>query len=222
MNQNIFRKRVKSDFTIVPNSILRDDRLSFRARGVMAFVLSFQDDWIIHLDWIKKQGREGREAVRATMKELVALGYCRKLIVQSPHNGRLTETRWQFTDSPSDGFPSVGFPSVGKPPSQKPAATNTVVTNTMVTKDSLGAFQPKRDFPVDEDAMMEIIENEIGYVLTGQADTIARNFYYDMEKAGWTIKGTTVIDWLKVLAARIEKQTGENILSGYENEDIIF
>ena len=95
-------------------------------------------------------------------------------------------------------------------------------TNNIGDEEVLGAFQPTREFPVDEDAMMETIENEIGYVLTGQADTIARNFYYDMEKAAWKIKGRTVIDWLKVLSARIERQTGENILSGYENEDIIF
>lgn len=220
--KTIFRTKLKSGFTIVPNSLLRDGRLSFRARGVMAFVMSYQDDWLIHLDWLKQQGSEGREAVRATMKELVALGYCRKLIVQSPDTGRLAQTIWQFTDSPSDGFPSGGFPTDGKPSSQKPAATNTMVTKTMVTKEPLGAFQPERDFPKDEDEMMETIEREIGYTLTGQADTIARNFHHDMEKAGWTIKGKTVIDWLKVLSGRIERQLGENILSRYETEDVAF
>lgn len=216
MIQTIFRKRVKSGFTIVPNEVVRDDRLSAKARGIFILILSQPDDWIVNLEWIKGQVKEGRDAIAKVMKELMACGYCRKINVRD-ERCNLVRTVWQFKD-----FRDAGFPSSGKPEAGKTDTTNTMVTNTMVTKEPLGAFQPERDFPVDEDDMMENIEREIGYTLTGQADTIARNFHSDMEKAGWTIKGTTVRDWLKVLSARIERQTGENILSRYENEDVAF
>ena len=217
--QTIKRAKQKSHFTQIPNGTARDAGLSIKALGLLTFILSYPDDWIVHLEWITTQRKDGKHALREAMRELEAGGYAKKVIERDTKTGRVVRKYWTFCDSvcPTSDFPKKEESYVGKP-----AATNNVFTKNVGNEEVLGAFQPTRDFPVDEDAMMETIENEIGYVLTGQADTIARNFYYDMEKAGWTIKGATVIDWLKVLAARIEKQTGEDILSGYENEDIIF
>lgn len=217
--QTIKRAKQKSHFTQIPNGTARDAGLSIKALGLLTFILSYPDDWIFHLEWIATQRDDGKHAIREAMRELEAGGYAKKVIERDTKTGRVVRKYWTFCDSvcPTSDFPKKEESYVGKP-----AATNNVLTNNVGNEGFMGAFQPKRDFPVDEDSMMETIENEIGYTLTGQADTIARNFYYDMEKAGWTIKGTTVIDWLKVLAARIEKQTGENILSGYEKEDVAF
>lgn len=217
--QTIKRVRQKSHFTQIPNWTARDAGLSIKALGLLTFILSYPDDWIFHLEWIVTQRDDGKHAIREAMRELEAGGYAKQVVERDAKTGRVVRKYWTFCDSicPTSDFPKKEKPYVGKP-----AATNNVFTKNEGNEEVLGAFQPKRDFPVDEDAMMETIENEIGYVLTGQADTIARNFFYDMDKAGWTIKGATVIDWLKVLAARIEKQTGENILSGYEKEDVAF
>lgn len=205
--KTIFRKRLKNRFTMMPNSALQDERLSFKARGILALVLTKPDDWRINLVWLEKQASEGREAVRKAMKELSALGYCRKVLIQSPDTGHLIQTIWQFTDSPTDGFPSDG-----KPPSRKTAATNTLVTNTVVTKDSLGAFQPARAIPSSPEDMIDTIQAETENQLDGQAETIAAKFYDEMQKTAWTINRQPIRDWIKVLSSRIEKTTGENIL----------
>jgi hypothetical protein len=225
--QTIFRSNPERHFTILPNDLLQSE-LSGRALGLLVKILSLPDDWKVQKQWLR--GKDGREAIDSAFDELEAEGYMRRLKPTETQAGRFAPLSYQFTDTPGK-FPTVdGFPYTVCRTRLTVDGNPTATKNTPLitqnkgprTKEPKGAFQPTRDFPVDEDAMMETIENEIGYVLTGQADTIARNFYYDMEKAVWTIKGTTVIDWLKVLAARIEKQTGEDILSGYEKEDVIF
>ena len=229
--KTIFRSNPDRHFTILPNDLLQSD-LSGRALGLLVKILSLPDDWKVQKQWMR--GKDGIDGINASFDELEAAGYMRRLKPSGTKGGRFAAIIHQFTDTPHR-FPCVDFTANGTPCTVIPARLSlhgnpTTTKNTTQinqkkeprTKEPKGAFRPVRDFPCSEDEMMETIENEIGYVLTGQADTIARNFYYDMEKAGWTIKGATVIDWLKVLAARIEKQTGENILSGYENEDVIF
>ena len=213
--KTIFRKRLKSGFTIIPNAVLKDERLSFKARGILALVLTKPDDWHINLVWLEKQASEGREAIRNAIQELCQLGYCRKVIFQDAR-GRMSNTIWQFTDTPNDGFPSVGKPSVGKP-----SSTNTMVTKTVVTKDPTGAFQPIRVYPRDEDEMMAAIEEVIGHSLTGQAETIANLFLPEMEKAEWRPGNKPIYDWMKVLFARINITTGDN-LSCDELPDVPF
>ena len=68
--------RLADNFTILSNAVLNDDRLSFRARGVLMWLLSKPGDWSVRADAIAAQSpREGREAIRTAMRELVELGY---------------------------------------------------------------------------------------------------------------------------------------------------
>ena len=217
--KTITRARQKSHFTQIPNGTARDAGLSIKALGLLTFILSYPDNWIIHLDWLVTQKKDGKHAIREAMRELEASGYAKKVTERDAKTGRVVKKYWTFCDSIS---PTSDFPTMEKPYVGKPAATNNVLTKNVGYEEPLGAFQPKRDFPWSEEDMMQVIEDEIGYTLTGQADTIARKFFEEMDRGNWQIKGQTVIDWLKVLSARIEKQTGENILRHHEHDDVAF
>jgi hypothetical protein len=65
------------NFTRVPNTLLRDSRLSFKARGILVMILS-HGKWDATNEWIQSQGLEGREAIRSAVKELIQHGYCRR------------------------------------------------------------------------------------------------------------------------------------------------
>lgn len=78
----IFRSRPDDNFTIVPNVALRDSRLSYLARGILAELLTHADGWDTNADalWQAAQrsrpGRaEGRRAFRAAFSELEDRGY---------------------------------------------------------------------------------------------------------------------------------------------------
>lgn len=68
--------RLADNFSVLSNAVLNDDRLSFRARGVLAWLLSKPADWRVRSEAIAGQSpAEGREAIRTAMRELVELGY---------------------------------------------------------------------------------------------------------------------------------------------------
>ena len=90
--------RLERDFTILPNRALRDPYISYRARGVLAYVLSMPDNWRTSAETLARQGAEGRDALRAAINELIVAGYARRVKSQD-ERGRFT-TELHFYDTP--------------------------------------------------------------------------------------------------------------------------
>lgn len=66
----------RENFQILPNATARDRRLSFRARGLLALMLSYPPDWQFNRDWLAAQtDGEGVTAVRTALQELEKHGY---------------------------------------------------------------------------------------------------------------------------------------------------
>ena len=117
----IVRRRRVDRFTIVPNDVLRDVRLSWKARGLLAYLLSLPDDWRTSSDRLARLGPDGRDAVRSGLRELEELGYLVRRRIQSS-TGRWS-TELIITDEPVDTFgdamgttrsTDAGKPDVGK------------------------------------------------------------------------------------------------------------
>jgi hypothetical protein len=64
-------------FLILPRATVRDDRLSFRARGLLAFLADQPAGWDVRATWLETQGTEGREAIYSALRELRVAGYYR-------------------------------------------------------------------------------------------------------------------------------------------------
>lgn len=71
----IVRSNRHDRFTVLPNDALRDERLSWKARGLLAYLLSQPDGWRTNSSHLWKQSPNGRDAVRAGLAELLAAGY---------------------------------------------------------------------------------------------------------------------------------------------------
>ncbi len=101
---SIIRTRLAFEdrYTQVPNSWLRDSRLSWRARGVLAGILTHREGWEVTVESIVEGGSEGRDAVRTALRELVDAGYLR-LIRDRGADGRLRGSVYE-TAAPGDGF----------------------------------------------------------------------------------------------------------------------
>jgi hypothetical protein len=84
----ILRRRHNGNFTIVPNAIFEDKRLSSEAKGTLGYLLSRPQDWTVRLTHIGNVLRMGRHKTERVFQELKAAGY----VVRGPQ--RRTEGRW--------------------------------------------------------------------------------------------------------------------------------
>lgn len=115
----IIRVARRRRFTVIDQRAVNDGRLSFRARGILAWLLDKPDDWQCNSKTLTQAGREGRDAVLAALRELEVAGYLRR---DRAHDER---GRWLSTttvyeqpvdnQSTGDGFPGPGSPGVGEP-----------------------------------------------------------------------------------------------------------
>lgn len=74
----IIRAERKEKFTVVSNAALEDTRLSFRAKGILVFILSKPDRWQVSERHLAEQGPDGRSAVASALTELEEAGYLRR------------------------------------------------------------------------------------------------------------------------------------------------
>ncbi len=85
----IVRIQKTRDYSILPNGILRDDRLSWKARGVAAYLLSMPDDWSISVaGLVNASALDGRTNAENALHELAAAGYLVRRRVCDPVSGR--------------------------------------------------------------------------------------------------------------------------------------
>ncbi|NGO67875.1 hypothetical protein [Streptomyces boncukensis] len=68
----------RTHFVQVESATARDTRLSYRALGLLTYLLDQSDDWQVRSEQLSRgEGREGRDAVRKALHELAAHGYYR-------------------------------------------------------------------------------------------------------------------------------------------------
>jgi len=73
----IFRAKMKfeKDFVIIPNHWLRDPNISYKAKGLLAYLYSHEPGYTIRFRQIISQTQDGERSVRAAMTELKKAGY---------------------------------------------------------------------------------------------------------------------------------------------------
>ena len=77
-NNTITRRKYDRDFTIVSNEFLKDARLSWKAKGIIAYVAMLPDDWVLNMRDLTNRATDGRDSLYSGIKELETCGYCAK------------------------------------------------------------------------------------------------------------------------------------------------
>lgn len=71
--------RRENPFVQVDKRILENESLSWRAKGLLAYLLSRPPDWTVRTSDLIQRSIDGRDAVYSILKELIQAGYiCRE------------------------------------------------------------------------------------------------------------------------------------------------
>lgn len=117
----IRRSRLAADFVQIPNGTVRDSRLSYMARGILADLLSRPDGWEATADelWrLAAEARgskgEGRRAFRAAFAELKEYGYLVAEREQMPGGKHATVLTAYDVPAGRTDVPHAGTPEEAK------------------------------------------------------------------------------------------------------------
>ena len=134
----IIRKKQKERFSIVDNKVIEDKRLSFKARGLLIYMLSKPDDWKFYTDELaKRSSKDGVSAIKSALNEIENAGYLTRK-QEHKKNGQFASQDWILTDT-STIPPQVEKPLADKPLAGKALADNQPLPNT--------DFKPNTDLP---------------------------------------------------------------------------
>jgi hypothetical protein len=110
-------------FAQIPNAWLRDSRLSLKAIGLLAQIMTHVPGWNMSINSLADRNNVGRDQIRSAIAELENFGYLTRQ--QSREDGKFAETIWRTSD-PSD-----------KPSSENPTSGNPTTKNTNPKEDQL-------------------------------------------------------------------------------------
>lgn len=71
----IFRSKHRRNFLLIDNAAIRDPRLSLKATGLLALLLSYPDDTRFSREGVRKMKPDGVRGIRAALIELGQAGY---------------------------------------------------------------------------------------------------------------------------------------------------
>ncbi|MDQ0190647.1 hypothetical protein JI721_03080 [Alicyclobacillus cycloheptanicus] len=166
-DQTIFRHphNRENPYAQIARATLQDTRLSWKSRGLLAYLLSLPTDWEISFAHLVKQAPDGKTSLQTAIKELQTYGYLEKKSIRDKR-GRITkweniirEVPLEALDHPDPDFRDqenldVDTPDVDNKPQQKTYSNvhisrtkdrdnkqDTVVVNSDVLKEVIRAVE---------------------------------------------------------------------------------
>ena len=80
---SVFKIEKNSNYTVMSNYHLRDKNLSYKAKGLLSFMLSLPKNWDYSINGLVAVSKEGVKAIKNILKELQRCGY---LVINKKQN----------------------------------------------------------------------------------------------------------------------------------------
>lgn len=120
---DIVRVIKSKDYTTICNRIFKDRRLSLKAKGLLAMLLSFSDSWKLSISGLEAILKEGKASIRTTMNELIKCGYVEREQVRE--DGMFLGVDYTVFESPKCDFRKSVFPTSGN----QTQVSNNIINN---------------------------------------------------------------------------------------------
>lgn len=166
------RKR-PNNFVMIDKTFLEDERLSFKAKGILAYLLSKPDNWKVIVGNLVKYSKDGKSAVYAGLKELKECGYYVKTPIRSEDGRRIS--RWESTvyempDSLLSDFQEIENQEIENQYLENRERNNNYYNNKLNINNNHVSLSVREEDKTDEtdeknsvENTLEVIHDNIGY-----------------------------------------------------------
>lgn len=102
LDRTIFRvvKNRDNPYVMMDKRPLENPKLSWRAKGMLAYLLSRPDTWTVRLQDLLNRSPDGDYIVRQTIRELAKAGHMRKRVIHRDHGRGAAQWIWDVFESP--------------------------------------------------------------------------------------------------------------------------
>ena len=95
----VFRVEKKKGYTVMSNHHLHNKILSFKAKGLLSFMLSLPENWNYTERGLSQFAKDGRDSIRAALSELEEQGYLERRQSRK-EDGTLAEMEYVIYEQP--------------------------------------------------------------------------------------------------------------------------
>lgn len=189
------RIKKKTNYAVIDKHFLSDKKISWKAKGIMAYMLSMPDDWTFYLDELVKHSTDGKASFRSGFDELKNAGYVHRIRKRNDVGTFDWETI--VHERPHTDFPQVDNPQVEKPQVDNRTLLNNKELNnkelnnkenhSSKIRDLLSHFSPINDFVNLNKQYWDVIRE------TRKTGKVAESVIYNNMKK-WTKYDNSIVE----------------------------
>lgn len=214
-DKNIIRVEKNKDFVVINRTVLNDKRLSWKAKGIMAYMLAMPDDWVFYLDELETHSTDGQTSFRNGFNELKKYGYTVRKRERKP-NGKF-EWRTIVHEVPLSDYPQVDKQRVEK----RQVDNDKLLSIDELNTDKLNTDKEKDKYVVEK---LDIDYKEIVDYLN---EKTGKNYRHTTKKTRSDIKsrvneGFTYEDFKKVIDNKVADWKHDNEMNKYLRPETLF
>jgi hypothetical protein len=130
-------------YLMIDKTGINDVRLSWKAKGLLCYLLSLPDDWQVYVKELMNHASDGRDSTNTALSELMNYGYCIRTINRD-ESGHFKGYIYNIFEVPnsetidsSDFQPKTDFPYSGNPKSDNPKTELPKTVNPKLLRNNL-------------------------------------------------------------------------------------
>ncbi|VXB52702.1 conserved hypothetical protein [Exiguobacterium sp. 8H] len=211
----INRVRKESNFVMMDKGFLQSPSLSAKAKGLLAYILSLPNDWILYKSELTRHFTDGKDSIRTALKELESKGYITQEEIRD-EKGRIMHHNITVYEHPIH----CGFTATDNPQritrSGKPATTNNNSTNNDLTNNDLTERETLSE------SLVNHYQNQYGNipatVVTAMEKFLDKGFEAEliMEAINVAVEKAKRWDYAAGILRKLENEHNVKTLEGYE------
>ena len=152
----------ENNYTRVSNHYLRDNSLSFKAKGLLTLMLSLPEDWDYTIAGLAQFTADGRVSIASTIRELEECGYIRRSQTRGENGAFAQNEYWIYEVPQTDKAPcaeNVETADLDGEISENEASGSNepLADNVSTTINDLSVSHPNLPIPLTENPSAEIM-----------------------------------------------------------------